>query len=711
MVRHRRTASHNGLTTPEIEVSEPDKLGRSSSRTGAQTFVRSNSFKRSNSLPMSHIDPSSSTLGKVVSNYAAFDDFQFCLCGYDGSAAANQYQMQQFQSLELDEGSVIGDDQSTGSSSTIGEFFSDLVSLPSMDDSSTLSSGNISALGTLAVGELNLSGTSADLDLRFFQPSKDGISKLDSLPHFDTQDLGTARESAEGNASAKVEPSSSLAVDVAPLNEMESIKTRRQRLCKELHQAIEIYGRYDLRCANIAAALGDLFCDSDDDEQAAQVYEEAVAIYITKLGDHHDITLDCKTRLAGLLAKQEKYDEAMDVYYNVTSMRKALNGDKNNTAVADLLVQVANVLGMKQRNVQAIKEMKRALKIYREILTDSHPTVATTVEGIARLYTKTGDARKASCILEEVVKLRVAMMGVNHSVVASSLLELATSQERTGYHTEALRSVKKSYAIYCKLLGREHVTSLSSLERVALCYQTLGQKDKAITALVGVLRGRKKTLGDRNRLVAQTFLKMGSLLRSEGHYQKALRCIKHSLSIYVSEGKDMRDVAEIAKVMHELALIHQSKGRLIDACKVFQQEVAIRQKMGYSELPQIVKTLNQLGMTELSMKNNKAALKHFMEALAICEKKEGMELDFGLTLLNTGSALRAINHKQRANEAFLEAFKIFDKQGLDGSHSLVKRTVAEMNRMGEKCVCAGTKCAQVPCQWTYSKLVERTRNV
>jgi len=594
-----------------------------------------------------------------------------------------------------------GDEQSVSSVSTIGRYFSDLASLPSVQESTQddqFSMGNLSALA--GNGDVNLTPPS-DSDLGFFQGNKNDVNDIlkSSKEKYNLPNLASMKDLIEiSEESGRSSPGGDAVLE----EKGASSETRRQNLCKELREAMETYGRYDIRCANIAAALGDLFCESEENEQALQVYEEAIAIYSAKLGDHHLTTLDCKTRIAKMQEKHEEYDKAIRLYYDVISMRKALSGPKH-LGVAEALFLMSKALEKKGSVEQAIKEMKRSLKIYREALNDTDPKVATCVDEIAKMYTKAGDVEKASAILEEVVKLRAATLGVNHEEVANSLLDLATALETTQEYEKALKALKKAFSIFCNLEDEKSQNATEALERIAICYQSMGQGDKAITTLVVVLRSRKEVLGDKDRQVAVTFMKMGTLLREEGHHQKALRCMKHSLSIYVAEGKDMKDVAKIAEVMHEMALIHQSKRALLDACKVLKQEVAIRQKMGKSELPQVVKTLNLLGITELNLKNHKSALKHFMEALAICEKRPGMEMLFGETLLNTGLALKESGHKQRANEAFIEAFKIFKNEGLSKNHKLVSATVKEMTRIGAKCECDGINCHEVPCQSLYQR--------
>jgi len=142
----------------------------------------------------------------------------------------------------------------------------------------------------------------------------------------------------------------------------------------------------------------------------------------------------------------------------------------------------------------------------------------------------------------------------------------------------------------------------------------------------------------------------------------------------------MDDVGMIAEVMHEMAVIHRCKGQLHDAIKIFKQELSIRQKMGERELHQVAVTLHHLGTTELEMRNNTKALNFFMEALQIYEKtNEEVGVDFAETLYCTGIVFDATKHHDRAREAYEEAVKLFESEGL--SPKEVETKVGKLNQL------------------------------
>jgi tetratricopeptide (TPR) repeat protein len=455
--------------------------------------------------------------------------------------------------------------------------------------------------------------------------------------------------------------------------------SNRTALVRELKSAIEEYGRFHVRCASIACALADTHDNGHDYAQALKLYREATTIYTTKLGDHHATTINAKVQLGKILEKMGDHDRAIELYFSVLSMQKAILGDTHVT-IPDTLSHLASALKRKGRPSQSIKELKRALKLYRGSLGDSHPRVAETVDEISSLYVMVGDYDKATAILEEVVKLKAATVGMNHEDVAKTLFELATAYELAGEKSKALRTLKRCFSIQSNIYGDNSDKASMVLERIAQICRSNGDSERAVAAFLGVLRARKDLHGESHPIVADTYLHLGIALRENKQQDKAMKCMKQALSIYVGEGKDMHDVGMIAEVMQEMAFIHRSKGQLNDAIKIFKQVLTIRQKMGEQELHRVADTLFHLGTTELELKNHTKALNFFMEALNIYEKTSNeIGVDFAKTLYCTGIVFDASRHHERAQEAYAEAIKVFLSQGL--SDRQVKDIVALLDKL------------------------------
>lgn len=442
-----------------------------------------------------------------------------------------------------------------------------------------------------------------------------------------------------------------------------SVNARRRLLIKELRLAISTFGRYDIRCANISAALGDLLDEAQEYDHALKLHKDAITIYSCKLGDDHTTTMDAKLRLGAVLENAGQMEEAINNYYQVTVMRRALRGDHDPT-VADGLVYMAHALRKKGDYVQAIKELKRALKVFRESLGDSHGKVAATVDEIASLYVTIGDFDKAAAILEEVVKLKAATIGMKSTAVASTLVHLATAYECSEKFAEAMKALKKSYKIYTEIGGYSSEDATATLNRMAQLYEATNDHNRAAVAYLGVLRGRKIQRGADHVLVGETYFRLGHSLRETKQYDKSMKCLKEALPIFVGQGVEMNDVKMVAEIMHEMAMINQDRGHFQDAARIFKQELSVRRKIGQPEFPFAARTLKHLGAIEYQMKNYNRALKYLVEALTIYQDRGDQGVDCGEVLFHTGLVFQKVNNKDRALEAFVEAVRIFSDHNL-----------------------------------------------
>jgi tetratricopeptide (TPR) repeat protein len=464
-----------------------------------------------------------------------------------------------------------------------------------------------------------------------------------------------------------------------------SLDARRRLLIKELRSNIATFGRYDVRCANISAALGDLLDEARDYDHALKLHKDAVTIYSCKLGDDHTTTMDARIRLGAVLENAGEIEEAINNYYQVTVMRRALRGDQD-PSVGDGLVCMANALRKKEDYDQAIKELKRALKVFRESLGDSHAKVAATVDEIASLYVTIGNFDKSAAILEEVVKLKAATMGVKSKAVAATLGQLATAYECSEKFTEAMKALKKSYKIYTEIGGYSNEDATATLNRMAQLYEATKDHNRAAVAYLGVLRGRKIQRGADHLSVGETYFRLGRALRETKQFDKALKCHKEALPIFVGQGVEMNDVKMVAEIMHEMALISQDRGHFEDATRIFKQELSVRRKIGQPEFPFATRTLKHLGISEYNLKNYSRALKHLVEALTIYKEHGDKGVECGEILFHTGLVFRKVGNEDRAKEAFVEAVRIFNDHSVDQNDSLLREANENI-----KAIEAGTK--------------------
>ena len=544
----------------------------------------------------------------------------------------------------------------------------DLLDDDDSNDESKLLGGSLQSLPSVNDG---LSTTDVSLKI---DDKSDGSKNLASVVESRAKQVKIpSTASVQGTTAAMKASSPKKNRDKIKLKSDESADTRRNLLVKELRHAISTYGRYHIRCANISAQLGDILDESDQHEQAIKLHKDSVTIYSCKLGEDNETTMAAKIRLARVLENAGRHDEAIDICYMVTSMRRSLLGDKD-PSFADGLVQMAHILRKKSEYLLAIKELKRALKIYREALGDSHEKVSITVDEIASLYVTVGDFEKSSAILEEVVKLKAATFGTNSKDVAVTLSSLATSYECSENFDKAMKSLKKAYKIYTEIGGYSTEGAIAALNRMAQLYEAQRDYNRASIAFLGVLRGRKTLHGGEDHLsVGEVYYRLGHCLHETGQAEKALKCMKEALPIFVKRATTVSEVETIADIMHEMAILNKDRKQHAEAARIFKQELGVRRKIDQPEYPVIAKTLNHLGVVEYELSSYSRALKYLVEALTIYQRHGEDSLDCAEVLFNTGLVFEAVRKKDRALEAYSESALIFQKNGYSSTHPHLSR--------------------------------------
>lgn len=468
----------------------------------------------------------------------------------------------------------------------------------------------------------------------------------------------------------------------------------------KLQNAMADFGRYDVRCATILSNIGQTYEDTDQSKVALQFYQQALRIFVVKMGDHSPESLDTKVQIGRILLSRGKLEEAMETYYEVICMKENLLGEMH-VSVSDLHLAISNIFRSKGQPEKAVKETKKALRGYRETYGDEHDQVVVTIEEIASIYTEMGQHERANAILTQVVKLRAAVSGESHPDVAKSLIKLALSFQSLGDSTKALKTIKKAYSMQISNEGGDSEVSMATLESIGKLYLSIGQNDKAVKTFTKLLTIRKRKLGKVSPSVAKSFVSLGVALREAGQVDRAMKLLKHAMSIYVNCNGLSDYTVEMVEVLSEIGTTHQAKGELADAAKAFYQEMAGRKRIVGRHHKDIADTLNRIGSVEHERGKCVLALQHFMKALTIYEKTEGRNSSYASTLVNAGLVLDDTGNKESANEAYIEAVVIYREEGLDDDHPILAEVISYAKKGGHTCCCTKSKCNSFPCKSRY----------
>lgn len=116
-----------------------------------------------------------------------------------------------------------------------------------------------------------------------------------------------------------------------------------------------------------------------------------------KLGDSHDLTIECRVALGKVCLSLERYDEALDCFCMAVYMREALLGELHQS-VSELWVLISSVHQATSKLELALKASAKALTGYRNTYGDKHATVIGVLKTIAQIHIWMGNGSKANDI-------------------------------------------------------------------------------------------------------------------------------------------------------------------------------------------------------------------------------------------------------------------------------------------------------------------------
>ena len=152
------------------------------------------------------------------------------------------------------------------------------------------------------------------------------------------------------------------------------------------------------------------------------------------IGDH---SLESQTaallqfRTGSYLNQQGRYSDAAPLYVEALAMFKRLLGDEH-PAVATSLNDLAWLYGSQGRYSDAESLYVEALAMRKRLLGDEHPHVATSLNNLARLYMSQGRYSDAEPLSVEALTMSKRLLGDEHPDVATSLHNLAVLYKYQG---------------------------------------------------------------------------------------------------------------------------------------------------------------------------------------------------------------------------------------------------------------------------------------
>ncbi|OWT42553.1 tetratricopeptide repeat domain protein [Pochonia chlamydosporia 170] len=213
---------------------------------------------------------------------------------------------------------------------------------------------------------------------------------------------------------------------------------------------------------------------------------------------------------------------------------------------------------------------------------------------------------------------------------------------------------------YEKALGRDHTSTLDTVNNLGVLYADQGKLQEAEEMHLRALQGKEKALGPDHTLTLDTVHNLGVLYKIQGKLQEAEEMYLRAL-----QGKEKalgRDHTSTLDTVHNLGVLYADQGKLQEA-----EEMYLRALQGYEKAlgqdhASTLRTVNNLGNLYADQGKLQEAEEMYLRALQGKEKALGRDHTSALQTVNNLGNLYADQGKlQEAKEMYLRALRGYEK--------------------------------------------------
>ncbi|MGG6295593.1 tetratricopeptide repeat protein [Leptolyngbya sp. AN02str] len=270
---------------------------------------------------------------------------------------------------------------------------------------------------------------------------------------------------------------------------------------------------------------------------------------------------------------------------------------------------------------------------------------------VVQLY-QTGRSADAIPLAEQALVLRQQALGINHPLVATSLNILAVLYQTLGRYDEAEERYQQSLEIREQQLGPNHSDVATSLNNLATLYQEQGRYREAEPLLGRSLDIVEQQFGELHPDVAQNLNNLASIYYLQNRYEDAEPLYQRALSIYQQIDPNH---FEIASSLSGLALIYDAQDRYTEAEPLLLRSLAIREQQLGADHPLIAQSLNNLAHLYRSQNRYSDAESFLQRAITITQQRLGFDHP------DMGQHLKLLADLHQAQGRYSEAEPLYEQ--------------------------------------------------
>jgi serine/threonine protein kinase len=274
-------------------------------------------------------------------------------------------------------------------------------------------------------------------------------------------------------------------------------------------------------------------------------------------------------------------------------------------------------------DMTALEVLQQALSQIEsdEELAQDELTKATLLAAIGSSLDSLGQYNSAISAHEETLGLRKAKLGDEHPDTLSSMNSLAVGYQSAGRLEEAISLHEETLRLQKATLGDGHPDTLISMNNLATGYQSTGRLEEALPLWEEALRLSTAKLGGDHPDTLISMINLAFGYRMAGRLDEAIPLQEETLRL--SKARLGDDHPDTLISMKNLAGGYRSAGRLDEAIPLHEETLRLQKKKLGNEHPNTLRSMNSLAASYQSAGRLDEAIRLFKETHQLSKAKVG----------------------------------------------------------------------------------------
>ncbi|CAF1394534.1 unnamed protein product [Rotaria sordida] len=400
-------------------------------------------------------------------------------------------------------------------------------------------------------------------------------------------------------------------------------------------QALDIRRGLDMNHLDVARtlnSLGVIHGEKGEYGKAMKKFEKAVEIQ-RKSNEYNkgENTISKKNLLLNMAMSYSNigwvhslcgaYDKASSAHSEALKIRKDLLKVEDHPLFADYHSAMGGIAHAKGLYDNARAEHTKALLMRQRILPPAHPSIANSYQSLGEIEHENGKYEKALEYYEEACHIRTQTLGVQHLSMAAIYKSIGSVHLDSGAYDKALEFYERALSICQKNVSAGHPAIGDCYHLIGTVYERQGHYGKALGHYVNVHQIVVTHLPVEHPMVAKIYSSIANVQMRQQQYNEALILYGSVLKIQEKRLSEVKHHhPDIILTLNNLGVLYRYQKDFDKAKQYFERALQICDGcFSNNPHPARARTLHNMGEMYLVQKKFDDAVKNFEKAIIIRE--------------------------------------------------------------------------------------------